>query len=112
MDELDSMGWLRPWGRIENDETAKRFAAELHRETNPSHVLYEKVVQAIASSDTEDVLFEVSEASERYAVVHLTFSGKQDLHDNFPSTEFFESLQAFAQQRMKVDNQMLFPEDL
>jgi hypothetical protein len=63
---------------------------ELQREVGPDHPLFSKPTRALAvARDRDDVLFEISEGSTRtYAVVHLTWSRKQEASGKFPLTLF------------------------
>ncbi|WP_150241939.1 hypothetical protein [Streptomyces albofaciens] len=52
---------------------------ELHRELPPDHALYGARVRAAARCETcDDDLFRVTDRSFRWAVVHLTWSGRQE----------------------------------
>jgi hypothetical protein len=68
---------------------------ELNREVGPDHPLFGKTARALAvARDRDDVLFEISDlTAPRYAVVHLTWSGKEEQSGKFPWTEFFDSLE-------------------
>ena len=89
---------LRPWVAVSN---ADSLAAELARELGPRHVLFGRAVQALARrSDCDDVLF-VSLAQA--FVVHLTWTGRQEVDPRWPSTETYASLEAFIEERMVSD---------
>lgn len=77
---------------------------ELQREVAPEHALHGKSAAALAvARDRDDVLFAVTEAgSLRYAIVHLTWSGKTEPCP-WPATTFFESLEQWIEW-MKADH--------
>jgi hypothetical protein len=96
------MKFVAPWVLIEN--YADELVAELVCELSEKHVLYKKPVKALARrKDCSDVSFQICDSSEQFAVVHLTWSGKQDLHAKFPWTEIFASLEEFDKNRMQPD---------
>jgi hypothetical protein len=82
---------LSPWGAPNSPDS---LALELQRELGPQHPLFSKAVRALArATDRDDVLFEISDGTTtKYAVVHLTWTGKVESSSTFPSTEFFASL--------------------
>jgi hypothetical protein len=93
---------LSPW--IE-PHSPDGLELELQREVAPEHVLPGKSATALAvARDRDDVLFAVNEAdSLRYAVVHLTWSGKT-APCPWPATTFFESLEQWIEW-MKADHE-------
>ena len=96
------MQFVEPWTLIE--KFTDELVAELNKELPEKHVLFGKPVKALARrTDCDDVLFEITDGSKQFAVVHLTWSGKQDLHTNFPWTEIFASLEEFNKNRMQPD---------
>jgi hypothetical protein len=79
------------------DSIAQSFVKELQRELSPEHSLFGKPVVAVARRiDRDDVLFRFGESPERYAVVHLTWTGKQEGSRQWPRTEIFDSLGQFT----------------
>ncbi len=72
----------------------------------PHHELYGLAVRALAVAiDQDDVLFEIDETGkDRYAIVHLTWSGKTEPSPTFPGTQFFDSL-ADWMEKMKRDHE-------
>jgi hypothetical protein len=96
------MKFVEPWVSIDKDADA--LVAELERELPEKHVLYKKPVKALARrTDCDDVLFQICDSSEQFAIVHLTWSGKRDLHPNFPWTEIFKSFAEFDKNKMQPD---------
>ena len=95
------MEYLEPWENYENDSSASE--KELTRELCKEHVLYGVKVKAVAHRcDCDDVLFELSNFSHKYAVVHLTFSREKD--PSYPSFELYNDIEAWVSGRMKPDN--------
>ena len=81
------------------------LAQEPQREVGPLHPLFSKSAKAIAlARDRDDVLFEIAHGSSlRYAVVHLTWSGKAESSADFPGTQLFDSLSQWIEW-MKADH--------
>jgi hypothetical protein len=92
-----------PWHIIE-DSQLQSFVAELKRELSPEHPLFGQPIAAVTHRcDCDDVLFRFGHSLDRYAVVHLTFAGKEIL-PQWPKTQIFESLDQFFNERMKQDS--------
>jgi hypothetical protein len=92
-----------PWHPIDA-ERGIALERELARELSPAHAIYGRAVKAVAAcQDCDDVLFEVDEGKSGYAVVHLTWIMKMETTPNYPSTEIFQSLEAWRVQRMIPD---------
>lgn len=104
--ELKEVEWLEPWRPVNDPELADHLRDELQREANPRHVLFRKSVRAVGYTQDEDVLYIAEGTPRRLAVVHLTGSGKQDLHDSFPFTTFYDNVQSFVIHRMRVDHKI------
>lgn len=81
-----------PWEAAFPDN---RLLQVLHSELGPLHVLYGKNLVAIARrDDNDDVLFEVKDGEFRYAIVHLTWSGRQEPNPKWPRTRLSNDLNA------------------
>lgn len=97
--------FIQPWHSLADEPPshARGLVAELQRELAPTHPLFNQPVAAIARRyDCDDVLF-YGESPERYAVVHLTWTSKQERWPSWPETDLYDSFDAFAEQRMKTD---------
>ena len=83
------------------DNSASDLVGELKKEVTLGHVLFEaREIQAIAKrEDCDDVLFGVDNL---LAVVHLTWSGKED-NPQWPHTELYGSWSEFVSERMQKD---------
>ena len=67
-----------PWHPV-TDQQSIALVAELAREIVPTHQLAGATVRAIAArQDMDDVLFEVYNRSDKFAIVHLTYSHETD----------------------------------
>lgn len=90
MELLDFLAALKEqtqWVAV--DEGDRYFERELQRELAPGHVLFGKIVKAVARSfANDDVLFLVENAG--CAVVHLTYSCSNA--QGFPSCRQFADL--------------------
>ena len=80
------------WEGIENGK--EYFKSELVKEINKEHILYGIEVKEIARrEDCDDVLFLLLDGSNRYAVVHLTWSGKSEDSKNYPRTRLYNNIE-------------------
>lgn len=80
------------WESIENSK--EYFKRELIKEVSENHILYGVEVKEIARrEDCDDVLFLLLDGSNRYAVVHLTWSGKREDSKNYPKTRLYDNLE-------------------
>jgi hypothetical protein len=85
----NTMTWPDPWSTLEHGDPD--LVAELKRELSPQHVLFGRDVVPIARrKDSDDVLFRLDNGS--VAIVHLTWSGKQDQHPKFPWTTIHKTI--------------------
>ena len=85
---------LEPWHPV-SAERRTALESELARELPTGHVLSGKRATAIAArSDQDDVLFDVTGLG--FAVVHLTWSGRQESSPQWPGTRLFTSLDEWA----------------
>jgi hypothetical protein len=100
------MEFIQPWFSIQKPEaaTADSIVAELKLELSEKHLLYNQPVTLLARrTDCDDMLFKFGTPNERFAVVHLTYSGKREVNLDFPRTEVFDSFADFAKNRMQRD---------
>ena len=94
--------WLEPWYPLQSNE--EYFDEELCREISEVHPLYKIKTKAIARrEDCDDVLFELENYVNKYAVVHLTWSRKMENSD-FPSTTFYKNFKEWIETCMLEDN--------
>ena len=85
----NKMTWPEPWSALESD--GADLVAELKRELSPQHALFGRDAVAIARrKDCDDVLFRLDNGS--VAIVHLTWSGKQDQYPKFPWTTIHKTI--------------------
>ena len=72
------------------DTSKNYFAQELYKELGKEHILYDIQVKELARrEECDDVLFLLLDGSERYAVVHLTWSGKKEKNPLYPLTRLY-----------------------
>ena len=101
---MENIEWLEPWAEIQTDRR-KPFEAQLKREVQPGHLLYQVEVNAVAQRfDCDDVLFALVNHVHALAVVHLTYSTSQ-ASSQWPRTQFFDNIQDWVENCMKPDNQ-------
>jgi hypothetical protein len=86
----------RNWQPVVGD-LVSGFAHELAKETAAGHMLFGLKTEAVATSQGTDldVLFRVLDGSNRYAVVHLTWSKSAD-RPPFPWAEVYASYEDFV----------------
>ena len=90
---MSEFTWLKPW--VAADRHGIALVSELNRELNPTHILFEMCHRAIGRRiDCDDVLFECTDGT--FALVHLTWLGKKDLHPDFPWTRLFLTFEEFT----------------
>ncbi len=95
---------LEPWEEIEKDED--RFVIELKKEINSKHILYAFDVVAIANRiDNDDVLFHINNSNGQYAVVHLTWTGKQEENETWPVTKIYSDIEQWRCHCMLLDHE-------
>src|SRR4028119_1395707 len=86
----DDIHFLVPWYKFEKVETV--FAEQLCMEVSPKHVLFNKKVKAIAKrQDNDDILFEVLDDENKFAVVHLTWKQRNEEDPRYPKTRLFKN---------------------
>lgn len=74
---IDTYVYQEPLVDLRGDEAhAGSLTEELLREVGPGHTLYDKAVRVVARAWPNDDVFIV--CGEEVAVVHLTWTGKQD----------------------------------
>jgi hypothetical protein len=83
-----SSSFVKPWLAVNlNKDYLER---ELLSELSSKHILYGKKVNAIAyRQDMDDVLFEIFESENSYAIVHLTHRFESD--PKWPLTRLYKN---------------------
>lgn len=98
--KLAELDLLLPWERC-----GPGLENELRLELAPSHRLFGVDAVSIARRcDRDDVLFYLPAHEKPLAVVHLTFRGEVDRFPEYPSAEFFASLDDWIERSMQPDN--------
>ena len=88
---MNNIELKKPWIYIESELEKYNLIKELKNEMNSNHVLFDKNSIPIAKrEDNDDVIYKISDYY--FAIVHLTWSGKQEKNGRFPYTEIFSSL--------------------
>ena len=81
--------FLEPWYRMEAGN--QNLEKELYAEISKRHILFGKKVKAIArASNKDDALFEIIDGHDKFAVVHLTWAGKEESNSQYPQTRLFK----------------------
>ncbi len=84
-----SLQLLTPWEPIDPVDSG-RFEDEYAVEIGKAHPLYGVPVKAVARRiDCDDVLFELLRHLCEYAVVHLTWSGREESDPRWPSCDIY-----------------------
>lgn len=93
--------WLEPWDSLCTEGSS--FEQELYKELGKKHVLYNKKISVIGRRyDRDDFLFEVNDIEFKFAVVHLTFSGKEE-SGVYPRTKLYKDLDDWINRCMIPD---------
>ena len=91
--------WLEPWV-----PAVAGLEKELEKEVGMGHPLFQMSCVSIGRRiDNDEVLFHIKDAN-KYAVVHLTWSGKREKDSRFPITELYAELDMWAEMKMKKDH--------
>lgn len=92
-------GWFYPEVQIAED-----LHAELQRELTPGHLFHGRAVQAFAWREgaTDDVLFRHVDQPARFTVIHLSWSGKQEINAQHPTVEFDGTFEAFVAEEERL----------
>ena len=101
------INFAEPWHLYTDakKEWAKKADIELTREVCKKHVLYNIEHKAVGyRQDCDDVLYELTNNKNLYAVVHLTYTQNAPEKDpRWPETELYETLDDFVQKRLLPD---------
>jgi transcriptional regulator NrdR family protein len=100
------MEFAEPWFSIEKFGVAivDSIVAELKCELSEKHLLCNQPITVVARrKDCDDVLLKFGTPNEKFAVVHLTFSGKRETNSNFPRTKIYDSFKDFVKNKMQPD---------
>ena len=91
-----------PWVQIENQSDESFFSKELRKETCKGHQLHKIKTETIARrEDCDDVLFKLLDGTERFAIVHLTYSKESD--PQWPDCDIFNTFGDFLQRKYYPD---------
>jgi hypothetical protein len=86
----NELHFLQPWYPLSKTDT--ELILELNKELSRKHILVGKKANAIARrQDNDDVLFELLNDKNKFAVVHLTWTSKIEQGVKYPITQFFEN---------------------
>lgn len=83
-------GWLVP------DEAQKaNLAREFQVELSPIHPLWSRKCEIVGwrGGQNDEILIQILDFPNRYCVVHLTWSGKSEQSEHFPSIPFMGNLE-------------------
>jgi hypothetical protein len=94
---------LEPWMPVATE--AQGLERELGSELGTRHQLKGRNMRAIARRrDNDDVLFVSTDEPTIVAVVHLTWANRPENDPRWPATTLFESIEDWAERRMRVDH--------
>lgn len=90
---------------------SERYEDEYATEIGKGHPLYGVPVKAVAYRvDCGDVLFELLRLLCDYAVVHLTWSGREESDPRCPSCEIYVDSDHLMEECIRPDHEELHPE--
>lgn len=95
-----SLNFIEPWWDImETGDLGTGIKNELQKELHPGHLLFRRTFEVIAKrQDNDDALLQLD--SGELALVHLTWSGKQE-KAGYPSTTIYANPIEFGKKTMK-----------
>ena len=97
--------FLEPWYPLLETET--ELILELNKELSGKHVLFGKKVNPIARrQDNDDVLFELLDDNNKFAVVHLTWISKVEQDPAFPITHLYKDWVDLYNNRIVPDSEL------
>lgn len=100
----DELHLLEPWYSLPDIDP--QLSQELYREISKDHILYNKKVNAVARrQDNDDVLFELTDSKNKYAIIHLTWKSKTEKDSNYPMTQLFENWLDLYNDRIVPDHE-------
>ena len=98
----EKFSFVAPWTRV--GECADNLERELRKEITAGHPLFSLKTRPIAQrTDSDDVLYEVNSPNFRYAVVHLSWTGKPESDPRWPDLEMFETFETWVESRMELE---------
>jgi hypothetical protein len=101
----EELYFIEPWHSIE--EGSKQLEQEVYNEFGENHLLHGSKLKAIARRyDQDDVLFQILDDTKRYAVIHLTWSGSQEMDGKWPSTKIFSDIHEWVISGMINDSKL------
>jgi len=101
----DKLHLLEPWYSLVDPEP--RLGQELYKEISKNHILYGEKVNAIARRrDNDDVLFELIDSKNKYAIVHLTWKSKIEKDVSYPRTQIFNNWLDLYNDRIVADHDL------
>ena len=102
VEDFSNIDWPEPWVAYASATTD----LEAEKEIPPGHALYgQKLISIGRRQDCDDVLYFVPDHSFPLAVVHLTWTGKQETESRFPLSRLFGSLNEWLESCMKKDHE-------
>ncbi len=97
---MKEIEWIKPWEPV--SQSAGNLNVELQKEISPQHPLHGHAAQAMGRrADCDDALFLLDDGT--LAVVHLTWSGRQDMDPKVPWTTQYQSIDEFVEKTMLPD---------
>ena len=93
----EDWGWYYPDARV-----AQSLFAELQRELPPGHLLFGQHVETVAfRQDRDDVLYCHLDHSDKFTVIHLTWTRKREIDAQHPSVCFDGTFAEFVSEERK-----------
>ena len=96
------MEWLAPWMPAVGAE-GEDLRRQLEREVARGHELYGVPVELLARGDGDDCLFRLLDGSDRVAVVHLVWQGRQS--PPWPATVLYADMNTWRLECMRPEHE-------
>lgn len=102
------MEWIEPWQSLEDEQVqASHLERELYREVSRKHSLFGLRVKCVGRrQDCDYVLFALEDGTQRYAVVHLTWTSNPPDQEPWPHTEIYATIEEWIAKRMLPDHEL------
>lgn len=96
---------LTPWMPIDPD-LSERYEDEYAAEIGKAHPLYGVPSKAVAYRvDCDDVLFKLLRHLCEYAVVHLSWSGREESDPGWPKCHIYADTEDLIEKRIRPDHE-------
>jgi len=102
----NEIAYQEPWYSVADSEIGTKLSAQLIKEIGIKHPLHTKKFKTVARRhDRDDLLVELDNDNNRFAVVHLTYAPTPAEDGSWPKVEFYKTAEDFTVKRLLPDIQ-------